>query len=456
MAALNSIQKQCAPTATGQWWPGKSSTSVFLLVLALVTSGLLCPNSAPGAAAQQGEKKASVKKAAGEEEAEVESTPGKVPPLLIARPTELTERSLSGQYQFFLGCLHSHSVYSGDHAKTVATKFNNGTANYQMHTPAEVFQKAASNFHDFYFMTDHSSPEQNEFYQNGFTDEHWAATKHQAEAATTASFLAMRGYEFSRNNDPDKGGLGHMNVLYSAAWNSAYAPGHTFAWLYNWMVPQAKSLVVAQFNHPAMQGARGKNFNNYAGRTKTRNEVVRLAEIWNSAEGLHYVPVVEKIWAAGWKVAPTAGGDIHGVFGIENRRMRTGVLAERLTPEAIMQALQARRAYATLEPKLHFEFTLDGHLMGTALDKRPPGDLTVKIFVNDPAGAVISKVEVHGGKYETNGGETKVLVSVPVGKDKKTIEGAVPNGYDFYYATVFKEETDTARAFSSPIWMDND
>src|SRR6187549_847996 len=101
---------------------------------------------------------------------------------------------------------------------------------------------------------------------------------------------------------------------------------------------------------------KAKNFNDYKGRTKARNEVVRLAEIWNSGESMQYVPVVQKIWALGWKVAPTSGTDVHGPIGVENRRMRTGVLAERLTVESMMQALKDRRVYASLEPRLHVEF----------------------------------------------------------------------------------------------------
>src|SRR5947208_11849459 len=146
----------------------------------------------------------------------------------VARPGELAERSMSGAYRFYLGTTHAHSGHSGDHAKTIATRFNNGAADYDRHTPLEVFEKAKANGFDFYFMTDHSSPEQNDFYKNGFTDEHWAATKAQAEQASTANFIALRGYEFSRNVDPEKGGLGHMNILNTATWNSAYAKGHTF------------------------------------------------------------------------------------------------------------------------------------------------------------------------------------------------------------------------------------
>ncbi|MDB5294546.1 MAG: hypothetical protein JWO31_529, partial [Phycisphaerales bacterium] len=389
-----------------------------------------------------------------------------VPPLVIARPAELAEPSMSGAYRFYLGSTHAHSGYSGDHAKTVATKFNNGAADYARHAPAEVFAKARANGLDFYCLTDHSSPEQNEFYKNGFTDEHWAATKRQAADATTPAFAPIVGYEFSRNVDPDHGGLGHMNVLNAPDWYSAYAPGHTFAWLYDRLGGTRRAavgsgggdpVIVAQFNHPQMPGgAAVKNFNNYKGRTKATNDVVRLAEVWNSTDRMGYVPTVRKIWALGWKVAPTAGTDLHGPVGMENRRIRTGVLAEALTPDAVVRALHARRAYATLEPKLHLEFTLNGSTMGTALPARPPGDLTAKVFANDPAGAVITRVDLYGGKYEANGGGTQVLAAVPVPPGKRTVEATLPGGYDFYYAAVFKEGVDTARAFTAPVWMDDD
>jgi hypothetical protein len=391
----------------------------------------------------------------GEEGAVGQEAPGRVRPPVLARPGELDERSMSGAYRFYLGTLHAHSGYSGDHAKTVATKFNKGVADYNQHTPLDVYEKAKANGFDFYFMTDHSSPEQNEFYKDGFTDEHWAATKEQAGRASTPGFVGLRGYEFSRNVDPDKGGLGHMNVLNTAGWNSAYAKGHTFEWLYDWLAAQ-DGLVAAQFNHPAMPGSgKAKHFNNYQGRTKARNEVVRLAEIWNSGDKMGYVPAVRKIWALGWKVAPTAGTDVHGIFGIENRTLRTGVLAERLTADSIMQGLRARRVYATLEPRLHLEFTLNGFLMGSALAERPAGDLVARIFANDPAGAVLSRVEVYGADYDANGGATKMVAAFPVAEGQRVMEGTVPGGHDFYYAAVFKQGVDTPRAFTSPIWMDD-
>jgi hypothetical protein len=445
--------------------------SLWLVLIAALSIGGPLPDGARSFAAGAAQDEipkpaknaaAARSKAADEEKTEPkqEQPPGRVPPLVIKRPGELGETSMSGTYRFYLGTTHAHSGYSGDHAKTIAEKFNKGVADYNRHTPREIYARAKASGFDFYFLTDHSSPEQNEFYKNGFTDEHWAATQAEAERATTPDFVALRGYEFSRNVDPEGAGLGHMNVLNSADWFSAYARGHTFAWLYDELASRGgdgdRGLVVCQFNHPAMPGPKGKNFNNYQGRTRERNEVVRLVEIWNSTDRMNYVPVVQRIWALGWKVAPTAGTDVHGLSGIENRRIRTGVLAERLTADAIMRALKARRVYATLEPRLHLEFTLNGVPMGTALPVRPPGALQAKVFVNDPAGSVPARVEIHGGHYAASdaAGTPRVVASLPVPEGQRIVAGTVPEGYDFYYAVVFNQGLDTARAFTAPIWMD--
>jgi hypothetical protein len=47
------------------------------------------------------------------------------------------------------------------------------------------------------------------------------------------------------------------------------------------------------------------------------------------------------------------------------------------------------------------------------------------------------------------------VASLPVGKGNKLVEARVPGGHDFYYAAVFKEGMESARAFTSPLWMDN-
>jgi hypothetical protein len=385
-----------------------------------------------------------------------------------SRQTASAPATPLGGYSCYLGNLHAHSIYSGDVAKGVAKIKHNVVPTYDTQTPAEVFEKAKACGYDFYAVTDHSSPEQTQYHAKGFTDAHWKDTKAQAEQCTSDRFVALWGFEFSRHKDPDKGGYGHMNVLNSDSWKSAYAPGNTFAALYDWMAAQNNPLLVAQFNHPGIPVAAqfnhpgsadakppAMNFNRYEGRTKARNDVVTLAEIWNPSDRGRLIPAVQQIWASGWKVAPTAGTDAHGLWGIEKRRNRTGILAKRLTRNDLLAALRARRAYATVEPRLQLDFRLNGYAMGTALERRPVGDLRAEVFAHDPAGAVIEKVEIYGAKYAANGGGASLLATLPMGEGERIARGAVANGYDFYYAQVHKRGKDTPVAFSSPIWMDN-
>lgn len=361
-----------------------------------------------------------------------------------------------GQYNFYLGNLHAHSIYSGDQAKTVAEKQNKGVARYDVMTPAEVFGKAAASGYDFYAVTDHSSPEQNPYYAAGFTEPHWRDTLAQADRFTSPTFVGLYGFEFSRNVDKEKGGRGHMNNINTPTWKSAYAPGNTFAAIYDWLTAQDNGLIAAQFNHPGAPGEiTAPNYNNYAGRTKAVNDILCLAEIWNSTDKMGYVPVVRKIWAAGWKVAPVGGTDVHGVWGIEKRTLRAGVLADALTREDLMRAIRARRVYATVEPRLQLEFRLAGAIMGTAFERRPEGPLSVEIFADNPGGAAIERVEIFGARYNTNGGGTERLATLTPDAATHVAEGNVPNGYDFYYVAVYKTGKADAVAFSAPVWMDN-
>ena len=77
------------------------------------------------------------------------------------------------------------------------------------------------------------------------------------------------------------------------------------------------------------------------------------------------------------------------------------------------------------------------------------------MFVNDPAGSIPSRVDIHAAHYDANGGDARVVASLPISRGEHIVEGTVPGGYDYYYAAVYKEGVDTPRAFTSPIWMDD-
>jgi len=184
-----------------------------------------------------------------------------------------------------------------------------------------------------------------------------------------------------------------MNVLNTTGWNSAYAKGHTFEWLYDWLVARTDSWPPSSITPtcPAAPRRRtsrlpGAYQGTERGRLPGRDlEFDRQADLRaDRAEDL----------GTGMEGGPHGG----------HRRSRP---LRRREPDAAHRRpgrathhrgdharLKARRVYATLEPRLHVEFTLNGFLMGTALASRPSGDLTAKLLVNDPGGSVLSRVDI--------------------------------------------------------------
>lgn len=115
------------------------------------------------------------------------------------------------EYKVCFGNTHAHCNYSGDIAVFRAKK---GLSLDPKNSAGSHYELAKENGYDFYFVTDHSQ-------YPVYTPDTWAAVKTAAEAATDASFVALRGYEHSENDGPD--GRGHMNVYNSSDYLNAMA-----------------------------------------------------------------------------------------------------------------------------------------------------------------------------------------------------------------------------------------
>jgi hypothetical protein len=86
----------------------------------------------------------------------------------------------------------------------------------------------------------------------------------------------------------------------------------------------------------------------------------------------------------GFRVAPTANQDNHFRNWGSITTARTAVLAERLTKANILQALKARRVYATEDQNLQIRFSINGQPMGSIIRTREPLDLTIDVEISDP------------------------------------------------------------------------
>lgn len=261
--------------------------------------------------------------------------------------------------------------------------------------PAAHFARAKARGFDFYITTDHS--QEVGFNPPSADNPLWTESHAQAKAATDKDFVALIGYEHSENNGP--GGSGHINVINSAEYLNALAPGTDLPTLYKWL-QTVKSAgdgpVVATFNHPS-----AKQYNEFAYRDEGVTEIITMLEMINSNKNLHYAGFLAAL-DKGWKVSPVAGNDNHGFSGIEKHTSRTFVLATAKTKAAILEAMKHRRTYASLESNLQCRYTANDAIMGSTLNK--PDSIVFDIEISDPDTSepkdAISKIDI-----VTDGGE---------------------------------------------------
>jgi hypothetical protein len=117
-----------------------------------------------------------------------------------------------------------------------------------------------------------------------------------------------------------------------------------------------------------------------------------LIEVWNDTwfyTEESYVMALDR----GWHVMPTANSDTHGGDWISAWELRTVLLAPRLTPTDLYEAMSAGRGYATVDRNLRLYYTVNGEVMGTILSPTTTR-YEVSVHVEDPDGLPITRVEI--------------------------------------------------------------
>jgi hypothetical protein len=318
-------------------------------------------------------------------------------------------------YHIYAGSTHAHTSFTWSHGdQWVANKAQPGEkkepgifvdaqgAQYPAKTqvlkaewqkgqgpPAEHFRLAKTAGYDFYVTSDHS--QEADLQPPSPDNEKWAATKRSAAEATDGKFVAIAGYEHSENNGPE--GTGHFNVLNSATYLNAMAPGVDVPAFYKWLKTAASNgegPVVATFNHPGAQ-----QYNDWGYRDAEVTDVITMLEVINSNNKIHYEAFVNAL-DKGWKVSPCCGNDNHGFWGIAHHTSRTFVLATERSKAAILDAMKHRRTYASLDGNLQCMYRVNGAIMGSTLER--PESFAFEISINDPDGGdakqVITKVDI--------------------------------------------------------------
>ena len=213
--------------------------------------------------------------------------------------------------------------------------------------------------------------------------------------------------------------------------------------------------VVSQFNHP---GKTFGNFDNFAGYSAKRDDVLNLIEVGNGegkVGGSSYFPSYEQYdlcLSMGWHVAPTNNQDNHkGNWGDSNS-CRDVILTDDFSEAGLYRALDARRVYATEDQNLRisYELTANGETyqlgdIAPLSEEDQPEKLTIKLDIQDPDRSDnIYTVEVIG-----EGGKTLKKIEVNAASFQDEFELANTDSY--YYIKVV--EADGQIAVTAPVWV---
>lgn len=212
---------------------------------------------------------------------------------------------------------------------------------------------------------------------------------------------------------------------------------------------------VGQFNHPATSGQFNVNGTDF-GYTADGDQAMVLAEVLNSSafsvnttetesSRSTYETAFNTILEQGYHVAPSSDQDNHCANWGASFTNRTGVLipsGTALSLGSFVDALTARRVFATEDKSSQIVLTANGHLMGERFSNSGP--LTLTVNYASSSGQTVQRVQLFEGVPGSNG-----TVASLSGTATTTITPAT--GDHFYYAKI--TQANGLMLWSAPIWV---
>jgi len=273
---------------------------------------------------------------------------------------------------------------------------------------------------DILAVTDHAE---------GLTAAEWDDCLEQAEAATDpGEFLGLRGFEWTPNN-----AYGHCNVLNSNDYISSLADDSVPESLYAFVRREPEA--IAQVNHIA--GAYLRRFAYSA----SADSSFCLGEGQVVCYNNYYIPL-----DSGWRIGAACADDAHqGKWGAS--RFLTGVWADSLIKESVLDALRKMRTFGTESRRASIRFTAGDSWQGSTI---PTGTIQFDITVQDEDTAdrftivkLMTNRRVVGDSVVVNSNHVEWHPTVTVSSDDRS----------YYYVLAFIN--DTVPVWSSPIWVED-
>jgi Bacterial Ig domain len=369
-------------------------------------------------------------------------------------------------YTVYYGNLHSQTNHS-DGGGNVSSCSSSQAAQTGEFGPADAFPYAKNAGLDFLMTSEHNhyfdgssgtngsaSPTTvKNLYQSGLT----AATNFNA---ANAGFLAIYGMEWGVINNG-----GHMNIFNSnelLGWENnssgqlladVLTPKSDYATIYSVMKQRG---LIGQFNHPDTSGQFIVNGTSL-GYSADADEVMVLTEILNTSAFSNNTTESETgrssfegaynlMLERGFHVAPSSNQDNHCANWGRSYTNRTGVLLPNsvsFSSTNFLNALKARRVFATMDKNSQLILTANGRLMGERFQNSGALALTAN-FANSQ-GRTASTVTIYEGVPGRNGTVTTLATSATA-----TITPTI--GQHFYYAKVTQD--DGKILWSAPVWVE--
>ncbi|AND70020.1 hypothetical protein ATSB10_25660 [Dyella thiooxydans] len=368
-------------------------------------------------------------------------------------------------YTIYYGNLHSQTNHS-DGGGVVSTCKDAQPPQSAPYGPADAYQYAMNEGLDFLMTSEHNHMYDGSTGTNSSANPTTAHNLFQSglQAASTfnaahANFLAIYGLEWGVISNG-----GHMNIFNTPSlleweYNSSnqligdiYTAKSDYASLYTLMHTNGW---IGQFNHPASSGQFVVNGTNF-GYTADGDAVMVLAEVLNSSafsnnttetetSRTSYETAFNTILERGYHVAPSSDQDNHCANWGASFTNRTGVLLPNgtaLNLPDFLDALRARRVFATEDKTAQIVLTANGHVMGERFNNSGP--LTLTVNYASSTGHTAQRVQVFEGVPGSNG-------TVSTLSQTATTTTTPSTGDHFYYAKITQD--DGLRLWSAPVWV---
>lgn len=368
-------------------------------------------------------------------------------------------------YTVYFGNLHSQTNHSdgGGDLSTCAGAQNPQSGAYG---PTDAYQYAMNRGLDFLAATEHNHMADGSDGTNLAADPVVAKNRYQSGLAAANSFnaanpafLGIYGLEWGVINNGGHLNIFNSNELLEWEYNSSnqligdtYTAKGDYAALYTLMRQRGW---VGQFNHPSSSGqfaVGGVALGYHA----DGDQAMVLCEVLNTSAfstnttesetgRSTYEGACKKALEAGYHVAFSTNQDNHCANWGASYTNRTGVLLANGTPLTsanFIEALKARRVFATMDKNSQLVLTANGHVMGERFSNSGP--LTLISNFASSTGHTAATVAIYEGVPGRNGTVTLMSSSAT-----STITPSI--GEHFYYAKITQD--DGKILWSAPVWV---